>query len=97
MKTINSLALAFTGALSLSGCATVAERCHPITELSHTSHALQHIGPNRTNYGWNVASVGAICRPDDGLTITVLEGYTPERLDGQHEVFQARVTWEFKP
>jgi hypothetical protein len=75
---------------SMIGCSSIK----PLVEVSHTSHATQHFGSNKTNYGWNVYSVGVRVRPYKGVTVDVLEGYTPERLDGRHEVFTARLQWE---
>lgn len=82
--------IVIVGCALLFGCTTV----RPLVEVSHTSHATQHFGSNRTNYGWNVYSVGVRWRPVRGVTVDLLEGYSPEKLDGRHEVFQGRVQWE---
>jgi uncharacterized protein YceK len=78
-------------AIALSGCETVSVR--PLASMEHTSHITQHVGSNKTNYGWNTVSVGARIRAR-GLTLDVLDGYSIEPVDGRHEVFNARVTWE---
>lgn len=86
---VNRIAIACL-ALILGGCASV----HPLVEVSHTSHVSQHYGPNQTNYGWNVVSVGVRWRPVKGVQVDVLDGYTPQLVDYRHEVFTARVQWE---
>jgi hypothetical protein len=96
-RTTKNCALIFIGALCVSGCMSIQERCNPLMEMSHTSHISQHFGANKTNYGWNVMSAGMVCRPENGLVVTLLDGYSPEELDGRHEVFQGRVTYEFRP
>jgi hypothetical protein len=81
-------------ALLCGGCSTLKPT--GLVEVSHTSHASQHFGPDQTNYGWNVYSLGVRLRPIKGLTIDLTEGYSPERLDGRHEVFNGRVTYEVR-
>lgn len=83
-------------ALILGGCETV----RPLAEMSHVSHAIQHVDRNVTtwacapNCGYNVYSVGFRWRPFRGFTVDALEGYTRDGLHGQHEVFTGRITWE---
>ncbi len=80
---------------SLAGCETLT----PIAEVEHTSHISQHFGKQKESrqYGWNTVSVGVRIRPTDNLTIDVLDGWTPAYIDGgKHEVFHARMLYEFK-
>lgn len=85
MKTL----LLIIGALSLGGCANL----HPIVQYGHTSHALQHMREHPQSHGFD--TVGAGVRYRNGkLSIDVTENATPEGLDSQHEVFEARVTYE---
>lgn len=74
----------------ITGCSTV----RPLVEVSHTSHVTQHFGNNKTNYGWNVYSLGVRWRPSESVTVDLLDGYSPDKLDGRHEVFNGRLTWE---
>lgn len=76
--------------LGLSGC----ESIKPLVEVSHTSHITQHFGKDRTNYGYNVVSVGVRARPARGVVIDIMDGYSGDELDSRHEVFQARLEWE---
>lgn len=76
--------------LGLTGCQTLT----PIAEASHTSHATQHVGPNRTNYGWNTVGLGVRFKRG-GLTVDMVESYSVEPVDGMHEVFQGRLVYEF--
>ena len=82
-------------ALIMAGCTTV----RPLTEISHTSHLSQHFG-HPTNCGgskcgWNVVSFGIRWRPVRGMQVDVLDGYSVEPVDGKHEVFQARLQYEW--
>lgn len=86
MKTLLAVSTLF-----LASCSTM----RPLAEFSHISHATQHFGPNATNYGWNVASMGIRIRPIDGVCIDILEGYSLEEMNGRHEVFTGRMTVEF--
>lgn len=77
--------------LGVSGCESIT----PLVEVSHTSHITQHFGNNQTNYGWNTFSAGLRFRsPDSKVVLDVLDGYSPEELDGKHEVFTARLQIE---
>lgn len=63
-------------------------------EVNHVSHALQHFGKHRENFGYQVASVVVEWDATKRLTITASEGVTISGcLDGQREVFEARVTY----
>lgn len=78
-------------ALALAGCSDL----HPIVQYGHTSHLMQHMREHPQNHGFD--SVGAGMRYRKGrLDIDVTENYSPETLDSQHEVFEARVTYELK-
>lgn len=90
MKT-GTLSITAALALALGGCSTIT----PVVEVSHTSHALQHMDGTHGANGFDVASAGLRWRPIRGLTIDALEGYTPETLDRRHEVFNGRITYEF--
>lgn len=71
----------------LSGCANV----RPLSEYQHVSHANDGLG----GPGFDTLSLGVRWRPYDGVTVDLLEGYSPNGLDGQQEVFTGRVTVEF--
>lgn len=75
----------------LVGCSTV----RPLVEYQHQSHATQHFGENRTNYGYDVFSGGIRWRPVDGVTVDLLEGYSLQNFQGRREVFTGRVQVEF--
>lgn len=78
-------------AVSCSGCSTV----RPLAEYQHVSHATQHFGSDRTNYGYDMGSVGIRWRPLEGVTVDLLEGYAVQEIHGRHEVFTGRMTVEF--
>lgn len=91
-RSASKLLLAVAAVLPLAyGCANV----RPLAEVQHTSHATQHFGSDRTNYGWNVISGGIRWRPHPGVTVDLLEGYSYEEMNGRHEVFTGRMTVEF--
>lgn len=73
----------------LGGCSSL----HPIVQYGHTSHALQHMREHSTNVGFDTVGAGMRYRKGK-LDIDVTENYTPEGLDRQHEVFEARITYE---
>ena len=80
-------------ALLLAGCAVLPNNVR--VETAHVSHLTQHFGPDRTNYGYD--SVGVVGRWQFGHAyIEAGDSYTPERLDGYHEVFEARFGYEFQ-
>lgn len=87
MKTITTLLLI----LSLTGC-VLAPDAIPV-EAEHLSHATQHFGADRAAAGGEVLSTGVRWRRY-GVTLDVLEGYSPEKLDNRHEVFTARLSTE---
>lgn len=91
MDTQGKCLLLALGALVLPGCGSL----HPIVQYGHTSHAMQHMREHPQNHGFD--SVGAGIRYRKGkLDIDLTENYTPEGLDSQHEVFEARITYELK-
>lgn len=64
-------------------------------ETEHVSHITQHFGLDRTNYGYE--SVGVVGRWQFGHAyVEAGDSYSPDRLDGYHEVFEARVGYEFQ-
>lgn len=77
--------------LFLTGCANV----RPLAEYQHQSHATQHFGSNRTNYGYDVVSAGIRWRPHEKVTVDLLEGYSMQEFQGRREVFTGRVQVEF--
>jgi hypothetical protein len=80
-------------ALLLAGCAVLPNNVR--VESEHVSHLTQHFGPDRTNYGYD--SVGVVGRWQFGHAyIEAGDSYAPERLDGYHEVFEARFGYEFQ-
>lgn len=86
----------------LTGCAAL-EPNSIRPELGHVSHASQHFGSHPTNYGFDTAVLVAHWQAHSAY-IDVSEGYVIERKEygacgalwGGHEVFQARVGYEFK-
>ena len=79
--------------LTLQGCETV----RPLAEYQHQSHVTQHFGSDRTNFGYDVYSVGIRWRPerDSKTTVDIMEGYSLQSFQGRREVFTFRVTKEF--
>jgi hypothetical protein len=77
--------------LLLAGCSTV----NVLTEYQHISHASQHVGSNRTSYGYDMISIGVRWKPTQAVTIDLLEGYNFQRMHGRDEVFTGRMTVEF--
>lgn len=75
--------------------ATACTQLRPLAEYQHLSHATQHFGDNRTNYGYDLASVGVRWRPTEAVTVDLLEGYSLQEMHGRREVFSGRVTVEF--
>lgn len=73
--------------VSCSGCSTV----RPLSEYQHVSHASDGLG----GPGFDTLSLGIRWRPYDGVQVDLLEGYSPNGLDGQKEIFTGRVTVEF--
>lgn len=71
----------------LVGCSTV----RPLSEYQHVSHASDGLG----GPGFDTLSLGIRWRPYDGVQVDLLEGYSPNGLDGQKEIFTGRVTVEF--
>lgn len=97
MRTIMVLAVL----LGLSGCASqgrgLSDRFSPIITAEHTSHSTQHLGNNRTNYGYNCYGLGVRYRSPDGkLVADMTECYSPEMLDGMHEVFNLRMVYDLR-
>lgn len=91
LMTVGVVALMCLGGFSTTGCGTV----RPLGEIQHISHASQHFGANRTNYGWNITSFGVRWEPAEGVVVDLLEGYSLEEMNGRHEVFTGRITVEF--
>lgn len=73
--------------VSCVGCSTV----RPLSEYQHVSHASDGLG----GPGFDTLSLGIRWRPYDGVQVDLLEGYSPNGLDGQKEIFTGRVTVEF--
>lgn len=71
----------------LCGCSTV----RPLSEYQHVSHASDGLG----GPGFDTLSLGIRWRPVEGVQVDLLEGYSPNGLDGQQEIFTGRVTVEF--
>lgn len=98
------MALVIIVLLLLSGCAAMPDSIEP--ELVHVSHATQHIGSNRTEFGYNEVAIAAKWRPTVHFTIEMSEGYNVNRqwhspygsqygsLIGPREVFELRAGWE---
>jgi hypothetical protein len=88
-------ALILTAAL-LSGCALEPNALR--LEAAHTSHLLQHDWMtewSRAQPGYD--AIGVVAHWQRGSAYAdVGEYYSPECLDGQHEVFQARFGYEWK-
>ena len=106
MSNTRVTALACAAIITMPGCAALKPVGVPI-EFEHISHATQHIGANRTNYGVNVASVGLHWKPAPRLNVVLMEGFALNKeytyADGEHscgalwggrEVFTARVSYE---
>lgn len=71
----------------LSGCSHV----RPLAEYQHVSHASDGLG----GPGFDTLSLGIRWRPIEGVTVDLLEGYSPNKLDDRHEIFTGRVQVEF--
>jgi hypothetical protein len=92
----------------LGGCALAPRQIAVYGE--HVSHATQHFGDTRTDYGFDTVNVAAQWRTADGAGpfADVAEGYnldskwhyagydTVGALIGPREVFSARVGWIFR-
>jgi hypothetical protein len=74
-------------AMGMSGCSAL----RPLAEYQHTSHASDGLG----GPGFDVISFGVRWRPMDGVTVDILEGYSPNGLDNKKEVFTGRMQVEF--
>lgn len=95
--------LAAVAALSLSGCALAPNTITPFVE--HVSHASQHFGSNPTHFGYEQIAVAARWNVK-GAFLEMSEGYNPgsrnsygqacDGLYGGHEVFTARVGYDFR-
>lgn len=95
-------ALIGLAALALTGCALAPNTVTPFVE--HVSHVSQHFGPNPTHYGFEQIAVAARWKAK-GAFLEMSEGYNPgsrnshgeacDGLYGGHEVFTARVGYEF--
>lgn len=93
LKRFASVLTAVASALLLAGCAVLPNNVRVETE--HVSHITQHFGTERTNYGYDV--VGVVGRWQFGHAyVEAGDSYSPDRLDGYHEVFQARFGYEFQ-
>ena len=94
MRILISLAV-----LSLSGCALAPNAVR--VEATHTSHFTQHFGISKSQCatpgecGWETLAVEAHWQTG-GWFADASEGYAVETCDGLHEVFNARVGYEFK-
>lgn len=79
---------------SVAGCAELKPVSIPV-EIEHISHLTQHapFTSNPTNHGANVVSAGLKWRVN-GVTIQVMEGYSPDPIDGLHELFTAKAAYE---
>lgn len=85
------------------GCAVVPNRITP--EIEHMSHASQHIGPNRTEYGSEIASVVLHWDLPEHVTLELAEGVDLDHrwpaqegygeILGPREEFTARIGYSF--
>src|SRR5208282_6400664 len=93
--------------LLLSGCAALPDYVGP--ELSHSSHALQHLQSPDPNYGSDSIGVTAEWSKGAGPYLELHEGVTlepawkngglsghGETLGAGREEFQGRLGWRFK-
>jgi hypothetical protein len=99
-------ALRFVPLIALTGCATV-QPAYWDAAITHVSHATQHAGEHHTEYGYNMAAIGAHWEPTSRLHIDVTEGVVLEPciqlyahtecggLYGPREVFTATVGYRF--
>lgn len=71
----------------LSGCSTI----RPLAEYQHVSHASDGLG----GPGFDTLSLGIRWRPVKGVTVDLLEGYSPNKLNNRNEIFTGRVQVEF--
>jgi hypothetical protein len=97
--------LIFLAAAAASGCAAMPNSVSP--EFEHISHATQHFGPDRTNYGANIANVTAEWDVGKHFYVTLAEGLDldktysiygkPEHgeIMGPREEFTGRVGYKF--
>lgn len=81
--------------LLIAGCAIEPDSIR--IEAQHTSHLLQHQWMtewSRSQPGFDAIGVDAHWQPTTHFYIDVGEYYTPNRLDCQNEVFEARAGYE---
>lgn len=88
----------FAGFSLLSGCALAPNAVR--AEIEHTSHLAQHLGARSAcatpgDCGWETLAVEAHWQAR-GWFLDASEGYAIEPCDGLHEVFNARVGYEFQ-
>jgi len=91
--------LAILAPLVLSGCSALAPAALDF-EATHTSHLLQH-DPflkdwSHNQPGYDQIGVAAKWEPSRSTYIRIGEYYSPECLDGQHEIFQATFGYEVR-
>ena len=89
-------------ALAVSGCATLSPDSVRAV-AGHVSHASQHFGPDRTNYGYDTAGIEAHWQrgrafldvsESVNIDATSCSGHGYGALWGPREVFQARAGLE---
>ena len=92
-------------ALVLQGCAALPNTIAP--EFEHLSHAGQHLGAGRTDYGANIANITAEWNLTKHFYVTLAEGIDldpaysvygrPEHgeIMGSREEFTGRVGYKF--
>lgn len=87
MRITSHVALWAIALYLLSGCSTV----RPLAEYQHVSHASDGLG----GPGFDTLSLGIRWRPMEGVTVDLLEGYSPNKLNNRNEIFTGRVQVEF--
>lgn len=79
--------------LALTGCCLAPTSAR--VELAHVSHISQHVGCDKTNFGYDTVGVTAHWKITSRVYAEAGDGYTWEGLDRRHEVFSARVGYVF--
>ena len=79
-------------ALLSTGCSLLPDAI-PL-EVEHISHIGQWVdGSHAPKTGGEVLSTGFRWRRH-GITLDILDGYCPEKIDNRHEVFSAKLSTE---
>jgi len=90
--------LAILAPLVLSGCSALAPAALDF-EAQHNSHLLQHDWMTRWSDrqpGYDMVGAAAKWEPSRSTYVKVGEYYSPECLDGRHEVFEATFGYEVR-